>query len=253
MITIIITIAGFVVLLASLVFIRIKTGDKFQIKNSDIVIALIPVVLALFLSGKVQELTFGDLKIVIAVQETAESPISTEVTELPVEEILVGESQSLVEINRYIENRIQVISFQLSKFTRGGSDLITSYLELTRFPFLKYVVFNNPDGSFFGIADAQQMATMNRVAPNILNFEMIADWLLRANETKLITLPGFISADDALTENEDKLMVLKKFNSLGVQTLPVIDESGKFVGIVEQNQLTANMLTDILTRVEKTK
>jgi len=250
---IIITIVGFMLLLALLVILRVKTGNKFQIKNSDIVIALIPVVLALFLSGKVQELTFGDLKIVLAVQETAKSSISTEVTELPVEEILIGESQSLIEINRYIEKRIQVVSFQLSKVTRGGSDLIVSYLELTRYPFLNYIVFNNPDGSFFGLADAQQIETMNRVSPDILNFEAIANWLLGANEDKLKTLPGFISAEDALVANVDKLTALRQFSSLNVQTIPVINELGKFAGIIEQNQLTANMLTDILTGLENTK
>jgi hypothetical protein len=253
MITVMIAIASFILLVVLLVLLRAKTDDKFQIKNSDIVIALIPVVLALFLSGKVQELTIGEFKIVLAVQEAAESPISAEVTELPVEEVLIGESQSLVELKQYIEKRIQVVSFQLSKFTRGGSNLIVSYLELTQYPFLRFIVFNNPDGSFFGMADAQQIAAMNRVSPSLLNFETIADWVLGANEARLKTLPGFVSAEDALYKNADKLTALKKMNSLNVPTLPVIDESDKFAGIIEQNKLAANMLTDILEGLKATK
>ena len=41
-------------------------------------------------------------------------------------------------------------------------------------------------------------------------------------------------------------------NSLNVPTLPVIDESDKFAGIIEQNKLTANMLTDILEGLKTT-
>jgi hypothetical protein len=253
MITITIAIASFIFLLVLLVLIRAKTNDKFQIKNADIFIALLPVILALFLSGKVQELTLGEFKIVLAVQETAESPISAEVTALPVEEVLIGESQSLVELKQYIEKKIQVVSFQLSKFTRGGSNLIISYLELTQYPFIRYIVFNNPDGSFFGMADAQQIAAMNRASPSSFNFENIASWVLGANEDSLKTLPGFIAAQNALHANEDKLTALKKMNSLNVPMLPVIDGSGKFAGVIEQNKLTANMLTDILEGLKNTK
>ena len=244
-----IAIASFILLLVVLVLLRAKTDDKYQIKNSDIVIALIPIVLVLFLSGKVQELTFGEFKIVLAVKKTTESPISAEVTELPIEEVPVGQRQSLIERKQYIEKRIPVVSFQFSKFSRGGSDIIVDYLKLTQYPFLRYIIFYDTEGIFFGMADAQQIAAMKGITP----FKDIAYWVLNAQETGIKNLPGFVSAEDALYENADKLTALKKMNSLNVPALPVIDESDRFAGIIEQNKLTANMLADILEGLKTTK
>jgi len=244
-----IAIAIFILLLVVQVLLRAKTNDKYQIKNSDIVIALIPIVLVLFLSGKVQELTFGDFKIVLAVKKTSESPISAEVTKLPIEDIQVGQRQSLVERKQYIENRIPVISFQFSKFSRGGSNIIIDYLKLTQYPFLRYILFYDTEGVFFGMADAQQIAAMTGVIP----FTDIALWILNAQETEIENLPGFVSAQESLYEDVDKLTALKKMNSLNVPVLPVIDKSDRFIGIIEQNKLTANMLTDILEGLKMTK
>ena len=40
---------------------------------------------------------------------------------------------------------------------------ISDYLdELTQYPFLRYLVLNNPDGTFFGIADARQVEEIAR-------------------------------------------------------------------------------------------
>ena len=239
-------IASFILLLVLLVLLRAKTDEKYQIKNSDIVIALIPIALVLFLSGKVQELTFGEFKIALAMKKTTESPVSAEVTELPIEEVQLGRRQSLVELEQYIEKRIPVVSFQFSRFSRGGSDIIVDYLELTQYPFLRHIVFYDAEGAFFGMADAQKIAAME----GITSFEKIASWVLDAQEARIMTLPGFVSAEDALLENANKLAALKKMNLLNVPVLPVVDESGKFSGIIEQSKLTANMLTDILEGLE---
>ena len=40
-------------------------------------------------------------------------------------------------------------------------------------------------------------------------------------------------------------------NSEDAQVLPVLDEEGKFDGIVDRSKLTANILTEIVQRVEK--
>jgi hypothetical protein len=243
----IIAIVIFILLLVVQVLLRAKTGDKYQIKNADIVIALIPIVLVLFLSGKVQELAFGDFKVVLAVKKTTESPISAEVTKLPIEEVQVGQRQSLVERKQYIEKRTPVISFQFSKFSRGGSDIIVDYLELAHYPFLRYILFYNTEGVFFGMADAQQVAAMAEVTP----FKDIAFWILNAQEIEIKNLAGFVSAQESLHEDDDKITALKKMNTLNVAVLPVVDKSNRFTGIIEQNKLAANMLTDILEGLKR--
>jgi len=242
----IIAIVSFILLIVVQIYLRAKTDDKYQIKNSDIVIALIPIALVLFLTGKVKELTIGEFNIVLAMTETTESPISTEVTELPIEKVSIGKRESLIERKQYIENRVPVISFQFSKFSRGGSNILVDYFELSRYPFLRYIIFYDTEGVFFGMADAQQMGAMKEITP----FKDIANWVLNAKETEIKNLPGFVSANDALFVNESKLTALKKMNLLNVPALPVIDELTKFVGVIEQRKLTTNMLTDILETIK---
>ena len=60
--TVAIALGFFALLLAFVVLLRAKSGNKIDIRNSDIVLALVPVALWLFLTGKVQEFGFGEVK-----------------------------------------------------------------------------------------------------------------------------------------------------------------------------------------------
>ncbi|MBI3304489.1 MAG: hypothetical protein HYZ72_20695, partial [Deltaproteobacteria bacterium] len=82
-----IAIIGFILLLALSVALRTKTGNKFEVKNPDVVLALVPVALWLFLSGHIQEFAFGDFKIVAAIKEASHSPVAPQLTELPVQSV----------------------------------------------------------------------------------------------------------------------------------------------------------------------
>jgi CBS-domain-containing membrane protein len=64
-------------------------------------------------------------------------------------------------------------------------------------------------------------------------------------------LPGFVSSEKALHKKDDKRKALEMMNSEDAQVLPVLDEEGKFDGIVDRSKLTANILTEIVQRVEK--
>src|SRR4029453_5824851 len=75
----------FAALLALLVALRAKTGNKVDIRNSDIVLALVPVALWLFLTGKIQEFGFGEVKIVAATKMAAPAPGGREVSKLTIE------------------------------------------------------------------------------------------------------------------------------------------------------------------------
>lgn len=254
--TLIYSIGGFILLLVIIVALRAKTGNKFEIKNSDIVLALIPVALWLFLTGKIQEFTFGDFKIVAAVREASKSPVAPQVsrlTELPVESVRTYLKGGTAEIPVIIKNESQALSFQLG---HGGywGPAINEYFEvLTQYPFLRYIVINNSDGSFFGTADARQLAAIIRGPGGRFDSQAFADWLNSSNKAQLETLPGFISSGKALNKTSDKRRALQLMDSLDVQTLPVIDDAGGFAGIVDRSKLTASMLLDIAERLETRK
>lgn len=145
--TLMIALGGFILLLVMLVALRAKTGNKFEIRNSDIVLALIPVALWLFLTGKIQEFAFGDFKIVAAVKEASKSPVAPQVTELPVESVRMDPKGGIQEIPELMKKKSQALSFRMG---HGGywGPAISEYLNvLTQNPFLRYIIINNSDGS----------------------------------------------------------------------------------------------------------
>lgn len=251
--TLIISIGGFIVLVGLIIALKAKTGNKFEVKNSDIVLALIPIALWLFLTGQVQELAFGDLKIVSAVKKASASPVEAQVTELPVESVQVDIKAGVREIPRLIEKKSEALSFRLGYGGYWGP-AISEYLgALTREPYLRYIVISNPDGSFFGMADARRLAAILQGRKGESYARNFANMLASADRDGLKELPGFISTENTLKETSDKRTALKIMDSLDVQTLPVTDASGRFVGIVDRSKLTASILIDIADRLEHEK
>jgi CBS domain-containing protein len=253
--TVAIALGMFAALLALLVALRAKTGNKIDIRNSDVVLALVPVALWLFLTGKIQEFGFGEVKIVAAIRLASTAPVGPEVSKLTID--AVREPVRMMSkggpdvIPQMISTKSQGLSFTIG---RGGyaGPAIADYLDqLTQYPFLRYVVLNNSDDTFFGIADARQIEEVVRAANPRFSVYNIADWINGADKTELAALPGFVSSEKALHKKDDKRKALETMNSEDAQVLPVLDEEGKFDGIVDRSKLTASILTEIAQRVEK--
>ena len=81
----------------------------------------------------------------------------------------------------------------------------------------------------------------------------MADWINAGDKAQLETLPGYVSAAQALHKNDGKSKALEQMNAADAQVLPVVDENGKFDGIVDRSKLTSSILTEIAQRVEKSK
>jgi len=256
MTTLLISIGAFVLLVIALVALRAKTGSKFEIKNSDVVIALIPIALWLFLTGKVQEFAFGDFKIVAAIKDASASPVGPQVSvlsELPVQPVRTDVKAGVAEIPTLIRNKSQALSFRLGHGGYWGPAIARYFGELIQYPFLRYVIINNPDGSFFGLADARQVAASLQSAGGSLDAQAFANWLNNSRTQELRDLPGFIPADRSLRQDSDKRKALELMENLDVQTLPVLDANGAFAGIVDRSKLTASMIIDIAARLESAK
>jgi hypothetical protein len=241
-------IGGFLVILVLLVLLRAKTGNKLDIKSSDIVLALVPIGLWLFLSGKVQEFAFGDFKIVAAIKEASKSPVGAQVTALPVVSLQIDAKSGVDQISNLIAKKSEALSFRLG---HGGyyGPAISEYMNrLTQYPFLRYVIISDADGNFFCLADARQLAAWLRESYNF--DDDFARWLNSGDKSQLSQLPGFIAADQAMMKASNRRRALQLMDSLDVQTLPVIDEQQQFVGVIDRSKLTASMLIDIADRVE---
>ena len=272
----IIAFVVFAIFLIGLVVLRIKLGNRFEIKNTDVVLALVPVALWLFLTGKVQEFGFGEVKIVAAIKVASKTPIDDQVSKfLPVDAVPLMEKGGVGEIARAVQTKAQAISFHLGRSYYSGS-AIRAYLdELTQYPYLRYIVLNNQNDTLFGVVDARQLAEILRserlqrpsstpgapmpgeqaqlgIRPEPrLTSDNLAKWIKEPNVEELKTLPGFIAAKDALDSNTKRQKALEQMNTLNVQTIPVVDENKKFKGVVDRSKLTASILTEIAAQVER--
>lgn len=253
--TVTIALALFAALLALLVVLRAKTGNKVDIRNSDIVLALVPVALWLFLTGKIQEFGFGEVKIVAAIKMAAKAPVGPEVSKLTIdavrEPVRMMSKAGPDVIPQMIGAKSQALSFVIGQGGYAGQAIADYLDQLTQYPFLRYVVLNNPDGTFYGICDARQIEEIVRAPNPRFNVSNIADWINAGDKTQLINLPGFVPAEKSLHKKDDKRQALEQMNREDAQALPVLDETGEFDGIVDRSKLTASILTEIAQRLEK--
>lgn len=245
--------AVFILSLAVLIALRTRIASKVEIKSSDILLALIPVILWLVLTGRIRELTVGDVKIVSAIKSASQSPIEpyvSKLTELPVESIEVNPKEGVRDIPRLIEKKSQALSFQMGLGRYWGPAINEYFNALIQYPFFRYIVINNKDQIFFGMADARQLESIIRSPSEELYFQRFAQWLNASNESELAGLPGFISAEKSLKIVSDRLQALQLMNALDVQVLPVVDNSGRFFGIVDRSKLTTSIVVDVAESLE---
>ena len=246
--TMLIAVGGFIVLLAILIVARSRT--KFEIKNSDIVLALIPIVLWLLLTGKIQEVTIGDLKIVTAIKAASNTPVESQVTALPVETISSDSKEGVDKIPSMIRRQVQALSFRLGYRGYWGPAIEEYLRRLTEHPYLKYVVIEKDDGSLFGLVDAGQLSELMTGANSWLSPRDFERWLVEADTAKIKSLPQFIPYYECVWQTSDKRRALEIMNERDVQFWPVRDKEGMFVGVVDRSKLTASMLIDIADRLE---
>lgn len=251
MMTISVMIAVFLAIIILLVGLRSATGGRWDIRNSDILLALIPIAFWLILSGKVKVIEFGGFKIESAFVQAVEAAIGPQVNKIPVDQVEMEAKGGIGLIPRLIENKTEALVFYLGHGGYNGSAIGNYLRELTAFPFFRYLIMNNEDSSFFGLADARSLNAflVSDESPAPYSFDEIAEWLNRTDHENLSRLPGFLSIEHAIQEDEDKRSVLGRMDELGSETLPVVDENGRFLGMVDRNRLTSSLIIDVAEKV----
>lgn len=245
-----IPIGAFFLVIVVLATLRAKLGSKFDTKNGDIILALIPVVLWLLASGTIKEFAFGDLKIVAAIQEASQSSVESQVATLPIEDVRMGVKGGVGNIHHLIDKKTEALGFQMGHGRYLGT-AIEEYLKvLTAYPYLRYVVVNDEEGDFLGMTDARQMAAFFRQKNSRYSADWMAKCLNESDVKKILTIPGLITLKDAVTTTTEAQSVLTRMNELKAESLPVVDGEGKFAGMIQRSELTASMLIDIAGRLE---
>lgn len=236
-----------IALVAVLTALRARTGNKFDIKTSDIALALVPVALWMLFTDRIKELTVGDVKIVTAFREASASPVKNQVTPLPVADVRMDPKEGVGQIPALLRKRTEALSFRLGYGGYYGPAIADYLARLSQSPTFRYVVVTESDGKFLGMIDARQLSALLAGSGN--QADEFAHHLNRNDAAAIAGMSGFIPRGKAITKDVDKREALVQMESLDVQVLPVVDDAGRFVGIVDRSKLTASILIEIAEKV----
>jgi hypothetical protein len=247
-----ITLVVFFAILVAVVVLRIRGGEKFDIKSPDILLALIPIAIWLVLTNKVKVIEFGGFKIETALVNAAEAAVASQVTpitsKLPVDPLRAGPKGSVSEIPSLVEARTEALIFQLGGQGYYGPAIGTYLQELSAHPFFKYIVINQSDGKFAGVADGRQFAAMVKVRPGYA--DDFVKWLEKSDANSLTNLPGYVSAATAVEPATDRLTALQRMETLDLDALPVLDKDGKLAGQLKRSRLLSSLISEALKKVK---
>lgn len=252
----IIAISIFVVTIILVLFLRKKVGKDYEIKTSDIIIAIVPLAVWLLLTGKVERLKVGDFEVTLVaeaiqeaknteISETAAliSPISSITKEI--DNIRGAPKSSLVDLDKILKSKPEALIF-LMGYDNYGSTEIEQYLNKLAQSTLKYIIINDyTTGKFKGII------SLELLMPQIFskNPEFTADdlkiWLENSNETEIYNIDGLLSSNDAIKPTTSKYVALENMQKLETTFLPVINEKEEFIGVIHMEQLSTSLLMDI--------
>ena len=126
-----------------------------------------------------------------------------------------------------IETKASALSFQI------GSDYYVAWVvaqyvgELTKAPYLRYIVFNDSSGLMVGMANARAIAERCETGDPMLTPDDLTRWIEDDDRERLRGLPGYIDAVDVLA------VILERDTA----DLPVVDQAGRFIGVAHRAQL----------------
>ena len=248
-------------LLIFAVIMRARFGEKCELKTIDLVLLILPLLFVLLVTGKLKVLdAFGvkaDFSELFA--DAADAEINTEVTgeaSPGVEEVVhmleIAAKGGVQDIPKLIEKRTEALAFRLGHGGYYGPAIEQYFNALYASSYLQYLVILDEHGKLFGIYNALDLAVTFRTDGERA-YADFAGWLNRPDEyarKALIQLPGFVAAEQAVPRDLSKRDALKRMDALWVDSLPVVDQGGGFVGTVERSRLTASLILEVADRID---
>lgn len=248
-------------LLVIAVLLRARFGDKCELKTIDLVLIILPLLFVLLITGKLKVLdAFGvkaDFSELFAdaaktnIEQQLEGERSPGVDEV-VHMLEMAAKGGVREIPQLMEKKTEALVFRLGHGGYYGPAIQQYFDALYASSYLQYLIILDDKGKLYGIYDALDVAVYFRTEGEgaYRNFER---WLNRPDDSSLRSLrrlPGFIAAEQAVPRGMSKREVLKRMDTLRVNSLPVVDEAGFFVGMVERSRLTASLILEVADRLE---
>ena len=216
----IIAISIFVVTIILVLFLRKKVGKDYEIKTSDIIIAIVPLAVWLLLTGKVERLKVGDFEVTL-VAEAIQKAQNTEISEStalinPVLNTITKEivnvqgapKRSLEELDKILKSKPEALIF-LMGYDNYGSTEIEQYLNQLAQSTLKYIIINDyTTGKFKGIISLELLMPQIFSKSPDFTADNLKIWLETSNESEINNIKGLLSLKDAIkptTRSEERV------------------------------------------------
>jgi CBS domain-containing protein len=234
-------IVVFAVVFACLVSLR-ANHKEWDPRLSDAVIALIPIMVWLVVSGQLKELKFGTEGFTADFREAVAKPIGPSVKELlPIQSLRADEKSDLSALADIIKKKDQVLIFVLGK--NYSVYFAKQYLtQLTQQSFFRFVELQQNGGALYGLVDAR---TLFGYLKTDGDWEEFIRAISENNMVYLSALPGYVGASSAVTGTATKSDVLEKMEAQHMDWLPVTDPDGSLKGIVERSAILAGLVLDL--------
>lgn len=258
---VVVLLMGGIGLLLLSVIARAKYKEQYELKSIDLALVIMPLLFVLLISGKMKMFDLFGVKADFSdmFSDAAEANINRQVSGASspsVNEVVnmlrADTKAGIRKIPKLVKNKTQALTFQLGHGGYYGPAIQKYFDALYASSYLQYLVVFDEQGKLFGLYDVLDLAVYFR-ANDQAAYRNFAKWLNRPNavfQSKLIRLPGFISADKAVSREQSKRIVLKKMDELRLNSLPVVDNDGVFVGTIERAELTASLILDVVDRLE---
>jgi CBS domain-containing protein len=258
---IVVLLAFGAVLVVGSVLLRVLTGGKHEIKTTDLVFLVIPLLLVALATGKLKGVDLFGVKADLSQlwATAAQTKIAAQVApgtpatvQDAVQIVEMATKGGIQELRQLVERKIQALEFKLGQGGYYGPAIKTYFEALSGSFSLRVVVVDKPDGKLFGIYDAADLIGYLRVAgeQGYRQFQQLLNSGSESAKAELAKLPGFVGADHAVTAVTSKREALARMEQLNTDRLPVVNDQQRFVGTVERTKLTASLILAITDKLE---
>ncbi len=240
---------------------RVRWGTKYEVKTTDLVLLIVPLIVVALMTGRVKGLDLFGVKADLSElwTQAAKTEIQRQVAPahpVSVQDVVQAGEMALKggtsELQRIVERKADTLAFRLGEGAYYGP-AIRTYLEtLSGSSHLRSVIVLNRDNTLFGIYVAADLIGYLKVRGDS-GYAELQSLLNSGSEdarAKLAKWPGFVGVDGAVTVTTSKKDALAAMARLDVDLLPVVDGQRRFVGTITRSKLTSSMILAVTERIE---
>ena len=233
-----------------LVLLRTLSDGKAEVKITDAVIAVIPILIALFMTGNITKLVVGPEGFTVeraaeAIISAATSTVKTQIDRIEPEPVESDMKGGIDRIPEYMSRGVQALTF-----TVGGGyvgSVIGEYVRrLTENPQFRYLLFMDNE-RLVGIIDARKLLAW--AGEDSSRWDDI-EQSIENDPAALAQLPGYVGVDDAVPATATKREALQQLEDADREWLPVVDEQQRFAGLVDRARLTSSLILEVANQLE---